>query len=126
LIQASGWKVFPPRLDWQPIFYPVLNKAYADQIASQWNTGDSFSGYCGVTTEFDLFESHFSRYAIQNVGGAIHNELWVPAGELDEFNKNIVDGIRIVSVFIGAGFVMPDDAALRDELTKFEQDEREG
>ncbi|WP_431215309.1 hypothetical protein ACQ86N_11730 [Puia sp. P3] len=25
LIQHSGWKGFPPRLEWQPIFYPVLN-----------------------------------------------------------------------------------------------------
>ncbi len=33
LIEASGWKAFPPRLPDQPIFYPVLNEAYAVQIA---------------------------------------------------------------------------------------------
>jgi hypothetical protein len=25
LIATAGWKRFPPRLFWQPIFYPVLN-----------------------------------------------------------------------------------------------------
>jgi hypothetical protein len=29
LIAATGWMAFPPRLDWQPIFYLVLNEEYA-------------------------------------------------------------------------------------------------
>jgi hypothetical protein len=33
LIAASGYRAFPPRLPEQPIFYPVLNEAYATQIA---------------------------------------------------------------------------------------------
>jgi len=33
LIEASGWRAFPPRLPEQPIFYPVLNEDYAIQIA---------------------------------------------------------------------------------------------
>ncbi|MBX6316429.1 MAG: hypothetical protein IRY99_26480, partial [Isosphaeraceae bacterium] len=33
LIEATGWRAFPPRLPEQPIFYPVLNEAYARQIA---------------------------------------------------------------------------------------------
>ena len=37
LIQASGDRAFPPRLPLQPIFYPVLNEAYAIQIARDWN-----------------------------------------------------------------------------------------
>jgi len=44
LIAELNWKTFPPRLEWQPIFYPVLNQGYAEQIASKWNTKDSFSG----------------------------------------------------------------------------------
>jgi len=119
LIAGSGWKEFPPRLEWQPIFYPVLNQPYADQIAREWNTKDAFSGYCGVTTEFDPVESHFSRYAVQNVGGVIHNELWVPAAELDLFNKKIVGEIRIVATFFGEGFEMPENAALCEVLSKF-------
>ena len=33
LIEQSGWTKFPPRLPEQPIFYPVMNEAYAVQIA---------------------------------------------------------------------------------------------
>jgi hypothetical protein len=120
LIMHSGWSVFPPRLEWQPIFYPVLNRTYADQIAFEWNTKDAFSGYCGVTTEFDLAESHFSKYTVQNVGGAIHEELWVPAGELAVFNSQIIGGIRVVGAFFGEGFVVPADRKLVDVLSKFE------
>ena len=38
LIAATGYSAFPPRLPEQPIFYPVLNEAYATQIARDWNT----------------------------------------------------------------------------------------
>lgn len=38
LIAESGFKAYPPRLEWQPIFYPVLNEKYACEIAEQWNT----------------------------------------------------------------------------------------
>jgi hypothetical protein len=45
LIRASNWREFPPRLPEQPIFYPVLNKEYAIQIARDWNTRGSGTGY---------------------------------------------------------------------------------
>jgi len=101
LIKASGYKKFPPRLDWQPIFYPVTNQAYAAQIALQWNTKDSFSGYAGYVTAFDLPEAYLSKFPVQNVGGDMHNELWVPAEELEEFNDNIIGRIRIIESFYG-------------------------
>ena len=37
LIREGGNAAFPPRLPEQPIFYPVLNEAYATQIARDWN-----------------------------------------------------------------------------------------
>ncbi|MBN1317440.1 MAG: hypothetical protein JXA42_18305 [Anaerolineales bacterium] len=37
LISKSGYQAFPPRLPEQPIFYPVLNFQYAEQIALDWN-----------------------------------------------------------------------------------------
>jgi len=33
------------------------------------------------------------------VGSAIHQEYWIPAGELDEFNANIVGLIEVVAEF---------------------------
>jgi len=44
LIAESGYRAFPPRLDWQPIFYPVLKEDYATFIAREWNTKDEASG----------------------------------------------------------------------------------
>jgi hypothetical protein len=35
LIKQSDFKEFPPRLNWQPIFYPVLNQEYAEKIAGE-------------------------------------------------------------------------------------------
>lgn len=101
LIKESGYKEFPPRLEWQPIFYPVMNQAYAAQIALEWNTNDEFSGYAGYVTEFDLPEDYLQQFPIQNVGGEIHNELWVPAEQLEEFNNQIVGKIRVVESFYG-------------------------
>ncbi len=119
LIMETGFKKFPPRLDWQPIFYPVLNQAYAEQIALEWNTLDEFSGYCGIVTRFDISEQCFLKYDIKNVGGTIHNELWVPANELDIFNQSIINSIQVVKVFFGKQFVMPDNEAISIELSRF-------
>jgi len=119
LIMQSGWKKFPPRLEWQPIFYPVLNQPYAAQIASQWNTRDEFSGHCGIVLGFFVEEGFCSRYTVQNVGGAIHNELWVPAEELEEFNSHIVGNIHVVEAFFGEGYQPPANETLSQMLEKF-------
>ncbi len=104
LIIGLDFKAFPPRLEWQPIFYPVLNQEYAEQIAEKWNTNDEFSGYCGIVTKFDLPTDYLQKYEVHNVGGFIHNELWVPAEDLDEFNSQIIGSIEIVKVFFGGDF----------------------
>lgn len=97
LIEQSGWKRFPPRLMEQPIFYPVMNEEYAIQIARDWNVPASGSGY---VTKFSLPASYLSKYKIENVGGPIHNELWVPAEELAEFNDHIVGLIEVTKTFV--------------------------
>ncbi len=76
LIEQSGWTKFPPMLPEQPIFYPVMNEAYAVQIARDWNVPASGSGF---VTKFEVRTEYVNKFDIQNVGGAIHNELWVPA-----------------------------------------------
>ncbi len=106
LIAASGYQYFPPRLEWQPIFYPVMNKEYAIQIARDWNTNDEFSGYVGYVMAFEVDADYIGKFEIQNVGGEIHNELWVPAEELPEFNENIAGGIILIETFYGEKFVL--------------------
>ena len=119
LISKSDFTKFPPRLDWQPIFYPVLNEAYAIEIASKWNTNDEFGNYLGFVTEFAISEEEFLKYNIENVGGAIHNELWVPSENLETFNLAIVDHIKIIKVFVGAAFKKSSHAIVNDFLEKF-------
>ena len=96
LIEESGWREFPPRLPHQPIFYPVLSEEYATTIARDWNVKESGSGF---VTRFRVRSESASRYAVQTVGGARCQELWVPAQELPEFNRSIVGPIEVIAEF---------------------------
>jgi hypothetical protein len=60
LIEASGWREFPPRLPEQPIFYPVTNE-YATQIARDWNVRASGSGFVLLTFDEEFGELVFHR-----------------------------------------------------------------
>jgi hypothetical protein len=101
LIEASGWRAFPPRLPHQPIFYPVLNEAYAVQIARDWNTKDAASGFVGHVLRFRIPTDWLARYAVQTVGARMHQELWIPAEELDDFNAHLVGPIELIATFRG-------------------------
>ncbi len=96
LIRQSDWMRFPPRLPQQPIFYPVMNEDYAIQIARDWNVPASGSGY---VTKFNVRKDHLVKYQIQNVGAEMHNELWIPAEELEDFNDNIEGSIEVTRTF---------------------------
>src|SRR5215831_18247830 len=84
LIAASGYKLFPPRLPEQPIFYPVLKREYAAKIAREWNTRDERSGYVGYVTEFEVDADYLGRFEIRKAGSHEHLEYWIPAQELEE------------------------------------------
>ncbi|HTI68480.1 MAG TPA: hypothetical protein VMF06_00830 [Candidatus Limnocylindria bacterium] len=96
LIRESGFRAFPPRLPEQPIFYPVLNEEYASQIARDWNVPASGAGF---VTRFSLKKEYADRFTAQTVGGSIHRELWIPAEELAEMNRNIVGLIEVIRSF---------------------------
>jgi hypothetical protein len=99
LIEASGWREFPPRLPDQPIFYPVTNHAYATQIARDWNVKASGAGF---VTRFAVSGEYLARFPVRTVGGSMHTEYWVPAEELGEFNANIVGLIEVIEEFRGS------------------------
>jgi hypothetical protein len=96
LIRASGWHEFPPRLPEQPIFYPVLNEEYATQIARGWNTRDGGTGY---VLRFHVDTEYLKQFPIQTAGSRIHQEYWIPAEQLDEFNRHIAGLIEVVREF---------------------------
>ena len=96
LITASGFREFPPRLPEQPIFYPVLDEEYARQIARQWNALASGVGY---VTRFAARKDFLTRYPERQVGASIHRELWIPAEDLVELNRNVVGPIEVIAEY---------------------------
>ncbi len=107
LILDTGARAFPPRLPEQPIFYPVLNEGYATQIARDWNTPDEASGFAGFVTAFDADSAFLQRFETKVVGASQHTELWVPADELPEFNRQLRSLIQVGSAFYGERYRGP-------------------
>lgn len=99
LIEKTNYTAFPPRLPQQPIFYPVLNQKYAEEIAQRWNKEDINSQYKGYVLKFEIDDTYISKFEVQTVGNRHHQELWIPAEELEYFNKFIIGKIEIVKAF---------------------------
>src|ERR1035438_8588257 len=74
LIEASGFRRFPPRLPGHPFFYPVTNETYATEIARDWNTKDEQSAFVGYVLRFRVQSEFLTRYPVRIVGAAIHQE----------------------------------------------------
>lgn len=96
LIEQLEWRAFPPRLPEQPIFYPVLFREYAIEIARDWNVEASGAGF---VTCFEVVTAFLARYEVKTVGSSRHKEYWIPAEDLDEFNQNIVGTIEVIAQF---------------------------
>lgn len=96
LIEESGFRAFPPRLAEQPIFYPVLNEAYAVQIARDWNVKADGAGF---VTRFQVSKAFLAGYRVEQAGGREHLEYWIPAADLPAFNDAIAGLIEIVAEF---------------------------
>ena len=99
LIRETGWRAFPPRLPEQPIFYPVVTRAYAEQIARDWNSKSEETGLLGYVTQFSVATEFLARYEPKQVGAAEHVEYWIPAEELPEFNQHIVGLVQVVAEY---------------------------
>jgi len=53
----------------------------------------------GYVLRFEVDSDYIKKYKVENVGGEIHNELWVPSEELEEFNKHIVGLIEVIGKY---------------------------
>ena len=120
LIAGSNFSAFPPRLEWQPIFYPVLNEAYASEIASKWNTKDAFGNYLGFVLTFEVSSTEFDKYEVKNVGAQQHDELWVPAEELAGFNDSIIGKIKVIKVYIGKNYESTEHEVIKQLIAEYE------
>ena len=98
LIAKSDFTEFPPILPEQPIFYPVSNEEYAIQIARDWNAKYNDDGV-GYVTKFQVRSEFVNNYERKVVGGQHHEEYWIPAEDMPDFNKNIIGKIEVISKF---------------------------
>jgi hypothetical protein len=99
LIEATGFRRFPPRFQGQPFFYPVTNEDYASQIARDWNTKDEASKWTGHVLRFQVRSEFLRNYPVRTVGSAAHQEYWIPAAEQEEFNNQIEGAIEPIACF---------------------------
>ena len=100
LIEVGDFTAFPPRLPEQPIFYPVLNEEYATQIARDWNAKYN-PDKLGYVTKFEVRKEFLDNYEVKIVSGRTHEEYWILAEELEEFNRNIAGKIEVIAKFSG-------------------------
>ena len=65
-------------------------------------------------TRFEVEDDYVSRFERHIVGGREHEELWVPAEELTEFNRRIVGKIERIAAYSGPRFRghVPDEGQL--------------
>lgn len=66
----------------------------------------------GLVTRFAVRKSFLDRYERKIVGGRGHEEYWIPAEDLQEFNANIVGRIAVVRRFTEADRI----AAEKDKI----------
>jgi hypothetical protein len=55
-------------------------------------------------TQFEVNDVYIGEFEVHSVGSRIHQELWVPAERLDEFNNNILGLINVVESYYGDQF----------------------
>jgi hypothetical protein len=113
LMYEADLRGFPPRLPEQPIFYPVLNAPYAIKIARDWNTKSET--LVGFVTRFAVDDAYGNQFQRRVVGSREHEELWVPAEELADFNARLLGPIEVIGAHFGEGYVgeVPEQGALR-------------
>jgi hypothetical protein len=121
LVYETGMRGFPPRKPEQPIFYPVLNLKYANEIAEKWNARSGTAS--GYVTKFSVEDGYSAQFEPQKVGATHHVELWIPSEELSCFNEHISAPITVVSAYFGENFrgYIPSQFGLRgkDAVAQF-------
>lgn len=96
LIIKEDWNKFPPRLEGQPIFYPVLNEKYAEQITKEWNVPSYGIGH---VLKFEVKDHFLENYKIEKVGLDHHLEYWIPSEDLDLMHANMIGKIELINTF---------------------------
>ena len=83
----------------------IINLEYALKIARDWNTKNKNSGYAGFVTEIEVSESFIDNYTVQCVGKKNDLEYWIPANQINIFNRSIKGQIKIKDAFFGMNYI---------------------
>jgi hypothetical protein len=68
---------------------------YAAAVTQTLRSGSEY----GCVTRFQVRSEFMSQFEVQQVGGGLHTEWWVPAERLEELNANIVGKIEVIREF---------------------------
>lgn len=90
-LRARQWKGFPPCAE--AAFYPALNARFARDLMSSQEGEVTLH-----LTRFRINAGYVRSFEVQTLSGEVYEELWVPAEELEAFNRNIVGRIAVVEV----------------------------
>jgi hypothetical protein len=99
-IKASGWTELPPHDPEQPIFRPVVDEAYAAQVARDWNSVHS-TYRRGYIVRFDVSADFLAAYREKMAGTPGHEEYWIPPEDLSLLNAAIQGQIAVAGTFAG-------------------------
>ena len=69
------------------------------RLLRDWNTKDAASGFVGYVTRFAVNVDFLTKYEVHTVGSSTHQEYWIPAEDLPEFNRNIVGQIEVIAEY---------------------------
>ena len=83
------------------LFRPVGPKEL-ELIASSGFKTFPASG-AGYVMRFAVREEFAARFPIQIMGASVHQELWIPAEQLEEMNRNIVGLIEVIAEYKADG-----------------------
>lgn len=50
-------------------------------------------------TRFEVEDAYVGQFEVHTVGAGYHQELWIPAEELETFNRHIVGEIQVTGEF---------------------------
>ncbi len=70
------------------------------QIVRDWNAKCN-EDKIGYVTKFKIRKDFLDKYEVRIVGGKNHEEYWIPAEDLEEFNKNLIGKIEMIAEFRG-------------------------
>ena len=96
LIEATGWREFPPHAPGRQAFHPLTNEALARKMAQ--NACHKLDEL-GFVTRFAVLNAFLARYERKVVGAREHEEYWIPAEDLPAFNAAIDGRIEIIGAY---------------------------